>query len=50
MLLVGDVPYFGRFGFEPAPEARLPGPADPRRVIWLPIAAASVSGLVRAAD
>lgn len=34
VLLVGDAPYFGRFGFEVAPEVRLPGPVDPRRVLW----------------
>ncbi len=34
VLLVGDHPYFGRFGFGPAPEARLPGPVDQRRVMW----------------
>ena len=34
VLLVGDPPYFGRFGFEPAPDVRLPGPVDPRRVLW----------------
>lgn len=34
VLLVGDAPYFGRFGFEAAPEVRLPGPVDPRRVLW----------------
>ncbi len=50
VLLVGDLPYFGRFGFEPAPDARLPGPTDPRRVMWLPITTAGVSGPVRAAD
>lgn len=35
ILLVGDPPYFGRFGFRPAPEARLQGPVDQRRVLWL---------------
>lgn len=35
VLLVGDPPYFGRFGFRPAPGAHLPGPVDPRRVMWL---------------
>jgi predicted N-acetyltransferase YhbS len=34
ILLVGDLPYFGRFGFAPAPEARLAGPVDQRRVLW----------------
>lgn len=34
ILLVGDLPYFGRFGFRPAPEVRLAGPVDPRRVLW----------------
>ena len=34
ILLVGDLPYFGRFGFEPAPDARLAGPVDQRRVLW----------------
>ena len=34
VLLVGDAPYFGRFGFAAAPDARLPGPVDPRRVLW----------------
>ena len=34
VLLVGDLSYFARFGFRPAPEARLPGPVDQRRVLW----------------
>ena len=37
VLLVGDAPYFSRFGFVAAPGAVLPGPADPRRVLWLGI-------------
>lgn len=37
VLLVGDPPYFARFGFAGAPAATLPGPADPRRVMWLPL-------------
>jgi len=45
VLLVGDPPYFERFGFQPAPDVRLPGPADPRRVLWLPITSAAPSGL-----
>ncbi len=34
ILLVGDLPYFGRFGFRAAPDARLGGPVDQRRVLW----------------
>lgn len=34
VLLVGDPPYFSRFGFQAAPLARLPGPVDQRRVMW----------------
>lgn len=37
VLLVGDPPYFARFGFIEAPAVSLPGPADPRRVMWLPL-------------
>ncbi|QBX38608.1 N-acetyltransferase [Brevundimonas sp. S30B] len=45
VLLIGDPPYFVRFGFQPAPDVRLPGPADPRRIMWLPLRAAHVQGL-----
>lgn len=34
ILLVGDLPWFGRFGFRPAPDVRLAGPVDQRRVLW----------------
>ena len=47
MLLVGDTPYFARFGFVPSPDAELPGPVDRRRLLWLPLATPSVSGPVR---
>ncbi len=33
VLLVGDSPYFGRFGFERAQGVTLPGPVDARRVL-----------------
>jgi len=35
IVLVGDAPYFGRFGFsaEGAKDVRLPGPVDQRRVL-----------------
>lgn len=47
VLLVGDRPYFGRFGFEPAPDAVLPGPVDPRRVLWLSLDSSEAQGAVR---
>lgn len=47
ILLVGDLAYFTRFGFEPAPGVRLDGPADPRRVLWLAITAPAPSGIAR---
>lgn len=35
LILVGDEPYYGRFGFEkvPAGQIKLPGPADPDRIL-----------------
>ena len=50
ILLIGDPPYFERFGFERAPAARMPGPADPRRVMWLSITAPVPGGDVLPAD
>lgn len=49
VLLVGDPPYFARFGFEAAPDVILPGSVDPRRVMWLPIDGAMPTGSVRPA-
>jgi predicted N-acetyltransferase YhbS len=36
VLLVGDLPYFAKLGFETVPRGRavLPGPVDPRRLLW----------------
>ncbi|HEY0103035.1 MAG TPA: N-acetyltransferase [Brevundimonas sp.] len=47
ILLIGDLPYFGRFGFRPAPDLRLGGPVDQRRVLWR--GEVEPSGLVQAA-
>ena len=35
VVLVGDEPYYGRFGFKPVPPGQilLPGPVDPRRLL-----------------
>jgi predicted N-acetyltransferase YhbS len=46
ILLVGDAPYFGRFGFARIDGVTLPGPVDPARLLWLPIAVETVSGPV----
>ncbi len=53
VLLVGDEPYFRKFGFETVPQGRavLPGPVDARRVLWRvlrPGVAEGVEGVVRA--
>lgn len=54
VLLVGDTPYYGRFGFAPVlPPGKivLPGPVDPARMLALelqPGALASASGKVKA--
>jgi predicted N-acetyltransferase YhbS len=36
ILLVGDMSFFGPYGFAPAPAGQvlLPGPVDPRRILW----------------
>jgi predicted N-acetyltransferase YhbS len=53
VLLVGDAPYYGRFGFsaEKAAGLRLPGPFEPHRFLALELKAGAldgVRGLVRA--
>lgn len=47
VLLIGDPPYFSRFGFVPAPQAVFSGPVDHRRVMWLPITEVEPVGAVR---
>lgn len=49
VLLVGEPPYFSRFGFGAAPQAQMPGPVDQRRVMWAPMTVDVVAGLVRKA-
>jgi predicted N-acetyltransferase YhbS len=53
VVLVGDMPYYGRFGFVPVPpgQIRLPGPVDPARLLALelvPGALSNATGLVQA--
>ena len=47
ILLVGDLPYFGPLGFEVVPTGRiaLPGPVDPRRVLWRALKPGGTDGL-----
>jgi predicted N-acetyltransferase YhbS len=53
VLLVGDMPYYARFGFQPVQPGKiaLPGPVDPARLLALelaPGALASANGPVKA--
>lgn len=48
VVLVGDEPYFSRFGFEMAPDVILPGPVDPRRVLALSLRAVVLAGPIQA--
>jgi len=47
VLLVGDMSYFGKLGFEIVPPggAVLPGPVDPRRVLWRAMRPGAVDGV-----
>lgn len=52
VVLVGDAPFYRRFGFAPVPPGRLvlPGPVDPARFLWRELAegaSAAVSGVIR---
>lgn len=49
VLLVGDLPYFSRFGFQVATGVTLPGPVDAKRVLWLDITSAAPKGMAIAA-
>jgi predicted N-acetyltransferase YhbS len=53
VVLVGDEPYYGRFGFRPVPPGQivLPGPVDPGRLLAAELAAGALDtfkGLVAA--
>lgn len=47
VLLVGDRPFFEPLGFEvvPAGRVRLPGPVDPRRLLWRALEAGALEGV-----
>jgi len=46
VLLVGDMPYYGRFGFVPVPQGQitLPGPVDPARLLALELVPGRLAG------
>ena len=45
-MLVGDEPYYGRFGFHPVPPGQitLPGPVDARRLLAAELAPGALAG------
>jgi predicted N-acetyltransferase YhbS len=47
VILVGDAPYFRRFGFEqvPAGAVVLPGPVDGRRLLWKALRPGALEGV-----
>ncbi|SUZ31058.1 hypothetical protein ROE7235_00790 [Roseibaca ekhonensis] len=53
VLLVGDAPYYGRFGFKPLADVSMPPPTNPERVLGLallPGAWDGVAGRVQKAE
>jgi predicted N-acetyltransferase YhbS len=54
MLLVGDAPYYGRFGFEKLDGVEMPPPTNPDRILGLELVEGGWDGIVgpvtRAAD
>ena len=48
ILLVGDMPYYERFGFQPVPPGQitLPGPVDPTRLLALELVPGALAGAV----
>ena len=48
VLLVGDMPFFGRVGFSIATGVVMPGPVDPKRVLGRSFRNVALTGPVRA--
>jgi predicted N-acetyltransferase YhbS len=46
VVLVGDEPYYGRFGFHPIPPGQItmPGPVDPRRLLAAELQSGALAG------
>jgi len=47
VVLVGDVPYFGRVGFDVAPDVRMRGPVDPKRVLARRFREVPLAGMIK---
>ena len=47
VILVGDTGFFGTLGFEPVPPGRvtLPGPVDPKRLLWTALSPGALEGV-----
>ncbi len=47
VLLVGDMAYYERMGFQPVPEGRLvfPGPVDPQRLLYCALSKGAFDGI-----
>jgi predicted N-acetyltransferase YhbS len=45
VMLVGDVPYYGRFGFRKLERVTMPPPTNPDRVLGLPLVAGAWDGV-----
>ncbi len=50
VILIGDVPYYGRFGFKPVRPGsiKLPGPVNPARILAVELTAGTLAGAVGA--
>lgn len=48
VVLVGDLPYFQRVGFQVAPGVGMPGPVDPNRVLVRSFKGPAPTGMIRA--
>ncbi|MCB1505895.1 MAG: N-acetyltransferase [Hyphomicrobiaceae bacterium] len=46
VVLVGDMPYYGRFGFTPVPQGQItfPGPVNPMRILALELSEGALAG------
>lgn len=48
VVLIGDLPYFQRVGFQVAAEVGIPGPVDPKRVLFRSFDGSAPAGMIEA--